>query len=200
MGRVEEAEPFQRFVGPCSPRSALCFMISATPLSIIVTVSEIRAMGGGTHPILGFLGVMSAKIARGHPDPHTFMASSSTAGPEDIDRPLGEDGPGGQLHLRGRRSSSSSSASWILRRGERQDRPLGAAGQLGPVRHRVDHHDLDVFLYRKPRQTGEVRWGRMPAISQDVLIFIAVTFTWLMGHGLCAVGAPPALACLPRDS
>ena len=29
--------------------------------------------------------------------------------------------------------------------------------------------------------TGEVRWGKIPAISQYVLIFIAVTFTWLMG-------------------
>ena len=26
-----------------------------------------------------------------------------------------------------------------------------------------------------------MRWGRIPAISQYVLIFIAVTFTWLMG-------------------
>jgi cytochrome bd-type quinol oxidase subunit 1 len=26
-----------------------------------------------------------------------------------------------------------------------------------------------------------VRWGRIPTISQYVLIFIAVTFTWLMG-------------------
>jgi hypothetical protein len=40
---------------------------------------------------------------------------------------------------------------------------------------------IDVFLFRAPRRTGEVRWGRIPAISQYVLIFIAVTFTWLMG-------------------
>ena len=40
---------------------------------------------------------------------------------------------------------------------------------------------IDVFLFRRPKSTGEVRWGRMPAISQYVLIFIAVTFTWLMG-------------------
>ena len=26
-----------------------------------------------------------------------------------------------------------------------------------------------------------MRWGKIPAISQYVLIFIAVTFTWLMG-------------------
>ena len=30
-------------------------------------------------------------------------------------------------------------------------------------------------------RTGEVHWGKIPAISQYVLIFIAVTFTWLMG-------------------
>src|SRR4030095_8494214 len=35
---------------------------------------------------------------------------------------------------------------------------------------------IDVFLFRGAKQTGEVRWGRMPAISQYVLIFIAVTF------------------------
>jgi cytochrome bd-type quinol oxidase subunit 1 len=40
---------------------------------------------------------------------------------------------------------------------------------------------IDVFLFRKPKLTGEVRWGHIPAISQYVLIFIAVTFTWLMG-------------------
>ena len=40
---------------------------------------------------------------------------------------------------------------------------------------------IDVFLFRGAKKTGEVRWGRIPAISQYVLIFIAVTFTWLMG-------------------
>jgi cytochrome d ubiquinol oxidase subunit I len=40
---------------------------------------------------------------------------------------------------------------------------------------------IDVFLFRAPRKTGEVRWGTIPAVSQYVLIFIAVTFTWLMG-------------------
>jgi hypothetical protein len=40
---------------------------------------------------------------------------------------------------------------------------------------------IDLFLFRGAVKTGEVRWGRMPAISQYVLIFIAVTFTWLMG-------------------
>jgi hypothetical protein len=40
---------------------------------------------------------------------------------------------------------------------------------------------IDLFLFKGAKKTGEVRWGRIPAISQYVLIFIAVTFTWLMG-------------------
>jgi cytochrome bd-type quinol oxidase subunit 1 len=40
---------------------------------------------------------------------------------------------------------------------------------------------IDVFLFRGAKKTGEVRWGSIPPISQYVLIFIAVTFTWLMG-------------------
>jgi cytochrome bd ubiquinol oxidase subunit I len=40
---------------------------------------------------------------------------------------------------------------------------------------------IDVFLYRGSRKVGEVRWGKLPPISQYVLIFIAVSFTWLMG-------------------
>ena len=61
MGRVEGAQPFQRFVKYLLAAIVLCFMVWATPRSIIATVSEIRAMGGSAHPILGFLGVMSAK-------------------------------------------------------------------------------------------------------------------------------------------
>src|SRR3972149_1630349 len=36
-------------------------MVWATPRSIIATVSEVRAMGGSSHPVLGFLGGMSPK-------------------------------------------------------------------------------------------------------------------------------------------
>ena len=40
---------------------------------------------------------------------------------------------------------------------------------------------IDIPLYAKAAMSGEVRWGKIPPISQYVLIFIAVTFTWLMG-------------------
>src|SRR4029453_3566014 len=39
---------------------------------------------------------------------------------------------------------------------------------------------IDVFMMRGAKQT-EVRWGQIPNHAQYVLIFLAVTFTWLMG-------------------
>jgi hypothetical protein len=40
---------------------------------------------------------------------------------------------------------------------------------------------IDVPMLRGAESTGVTHWGRMPAASQYVLIFIAVSFTWLMG-------------------
>src|SRR4029078_13376982 len=61
MGRVEGGPPLQKFIKYLLAAVTLCFMVWATPRSIIATVSELRAMGGSTHPVLGYFGVMSAK-------------------------------------------------------------------------------------------------------------------------------------------
>ena len=61
MGRVRGRERFQGYIKYLLILVALCFAVWATPRSIIATVSETRAMGGASHPQLGYLGVMSAK-------------------------------------------------------------------------------------------------------------------------------------------
>jgi hypothetical protein len=45
MGRVDGVQPLQRFIKYLLIGIALCFMVWATPRSIIATVSEVRAMG-----------------------------------------------------------------------------------------------------------------------------------------------------------
>jgi cytochrome bd-type quinol oxidase subunit 1 len=184
MGRVEGAQPFQRFVKYLLAAIVLCFMIWATPRSIIATVSEVRAMGGSAHPILGFLGVMSAKnTAVNILILTTFMS-----------------------FLLYRRTGKVASVAWA-KMGHAVQLAIFAGAAifvifLGVYGYFVEASvriglsvpqvssvlfamvaitAIDVFLYRRPRNTGEVRWGRIPAISQYVLIFIAVTFTWLMG-------------------
>src|SRR5678810_1501020 len=52
MGRIEGAQEFQKYIKYLLLGIACCFAVWATPRSIIATVSEVRAMGGSTHPCL----------------------------------------------------------------------------------------------------------------------------------------------------
>ena len=184
MGRVEGVQPLQKFIKYLLIGIALCFMVWATPRSIIATVSEVRAMGGSTHPVLGFLGVMSAKnTAVNILILTTFMS-----------------------FLLYRRTGKIATVSWAKMGHAAQLTIfagvalfvifLGVYGYFVEATVRiglsvpqvlsvlfamVSITAIDVFLFHGARKTGEVRWGRIPAISQYVLIFIAVTFTWLMG-------------------
>ena len=184
MGRVEGAQPIQRVIKYLLAAIVLCFMVWATPRSIIATVSEVRAMRGSAHPILGFLGVMSAKnTAVNILILTTFMS-----------------------FLLYRRTGKIATVSWAKAGHTAQLLIFSAAAVivifLGVYGYFVEASvriglsvpqvlavlfamvsitAIDLFLFRKARKTGEVRWGRIPAVSQYVLIFIAVTFTWLMG-------------------
>ena len=61
MGRIPGAERYQKFIKYILIAVMACFAIWATPSSMIATAAEMSAMGGSHHPILKFLGVMSAK-------------------------------------------------------------------------------------------------------------------------------------------
>jgi cytochrome bd ubiquinol oxidase subunit I len=184
MGRVEGQQPLQKFIKYLLIAVTLCFMVWATPRSIIATVSEIRAMGGSAHPILGYLGVMSAKnTAVNILILTTFMS-----------------------FLLYRRTGKVATVAWA-KTGHAAQLAIFAAAAIiviflgvygyfveATVRIKLSVPQvlsvlfamisitvIDVFLFRGARRTGEVRWGHIPRISQYVLIFIAVTFTWLMG-------------------
>ncbi len=184
MGRVEGKQPLQRFIKYLLVGITLCFMVWATPRSIIATVSEVRAMGGSTHPVLGYLGVMSAKnTAVNILILTTFMS-----------------------FLLYRRTGKVATVAWA-KTGHAAQLAIFAAAAIiviflgiygyfveATVRIKLSVPQvlsvlfamvaitvIDIFLFRRAAKTGEVHWGRIPAISQYVLIFIAVTFTWLMG-------------------
>jgi cytochrome bd ubiquinol oxidase subunit I len=184
MGRVEGRQPLQKFIKYLLAGVTICFMVWATPRSIIATVSELRAMGGSTHPILGYFGVMSAKnTAVNILILTTFMS-----------------------FLLYRRTGKIAAVTWAKKGHAAQLLIFAAAAiiviSLGVYGYFVEATVriglsvpqvssvlfamvsitvIDIFLFHGAKKTGEVRWGRMPAVSQYVLIFIAVTFTWLMG-------------------
>jgi cytochrome bd ubiquinol oxidase subunit I len=184
MGRVEGMQPLQRFIKYLLIAIALCFMVWATPRSIIATVSEIRAMGGSSHPVLGYLGVMSAKnTAVNILILTTFMSFLLYRRTGKIATvPWAKAGHAAQLFI------FAGAAAIVIGLGiygyfvEASVRIGLSVPQVGSVLlAMISITAIDVFLFRGASKTGEVRWGRIPAISQYVLIFIAVTFTWLMG-------------------
>jgi cytochrome bd-type quinol oxidase subunit 1 len=183
MGRVADGQPLQKFIKYLLITIALCFAVWATPRSIIATVSELRAMGGSAHPILGFLGVMSAKNTAVNililTTFMSFLLYRRTGKVATV--PWAKLGHAAQLAI------FAAVAIFVIFLGiygyfvEASVRIGLSVPQVGSVLlAMVLITAIDVFLFRGAR-TSEVRWGKIPAVSQYVLIFIAVTFTWLMG-------------------
>ena len=159
-------------------------MVWATPRSIIATVSEIRSMGGSSHPVLGFLGVMSAKNTAVNililTTFMSFLLYRRTGKVATV--AWAKKGHAAQLTI------FAAVAIFVIFLGvygyfvEATVRiGLSVPQVLSVLLAMVSITAIDVFLFRGAQMTGDVRWGRIPAISQYVLIFIAVTFTWLMG-------------------
>jgi cytochrome d ubiquinol oxidase subunit I len=184
MGRVQGQQSFQKIIKYLLIVIVLCFMVWATPRSIIATVSEVRAMRGSTHPVLGFLGVMSAKNTAVNililTTFMSFMLYRRTGKVATV--PWAKTGNAVQVGIFG------SVAAFVIFLGvygyfvEATVRiGLSVPQVLSVLIAMVSITAIDVFMFRGASRTGEVRWGHIPAISQYVLIFIAVTFTWLMG-------------------
>jgi hypothetical protein len=184
MGRIEGAGQYQRFIKYLLVAIALCFAVWATPRSIIATVSEVRAMGGSSHPQLGFLGVMSAKnTAVNILILSTFMSFL-------LYRRTGK------RSVHPRRAVLNAIQFTVFAAAAGIVIFYGIYGYFVDAATRISFSipqvlsvlsamvlitALDVVLFRNAEKTGETRWGRLPAISQYTLIFIAVSFTWLMG-------------------
>ncbi len=184
MGRIAGAAQFQKYIKYLLILVAICFAVWATPRSIIATVSEVRAMGGSAHPALGVLGVMSAKTTAVNILILTTYVSFLLyrRGGKTPTVPWAKAGNLAQLAI------FLAAASIVIFLGvygyfvEAAVRIAFSVPQvLSVLVAMVSVTVIDIFLFRNAKQSGEPRWGQISPISQYVLIFIAVTFTWLMG-------------------
>lgn len=184
MGRIQGAERFQPFIKYLLAAITLCFLVWATPHSLVATVEEARKMGGAHHPMLGVLGVMSAKNTAVNILILTTYISFL-------------------LYRRGNKQATVSwaklgdriqflifsvTALWVIALGvygyfvEAAVRIKLSVPQVFAVLFAmISVTILDVLMFKRAKVTGEIRWGKMPAISQYALFLIAISFTWLMG-------------------
>jgi cytochrome d ubiquinol oxidase subunit I len=184
MGRVEAAERFQKYIKYLLILIALCFAVWATPRSIIATVSETRSMGGPSHPQLGYLGVMSAKNTAVNllilTTYVSFLLYRRSGRAPTVRWARAGNAVQGLIAL--------AAAAVVLTLGiygyfvEAKVRIGFSIPQVGSVLFAmIAITAIDVFMYRNAQSLGEIHWGRIHPVSQYVLIFLAVTFTWLMG-------------------
>ena len=61
MGRIQGGERYQRALKLLVLGLTVCVMIWLTPHTIVMTPTEVKAMGGAQHPVIGNYGVMSGK-------------------------------------------------------------------------------------------------------------------------------------------
>ena len=184
MGRIAGAERYRRFIKYLLAVITLCFIVWATPHSLVATVEEARAMGGSHHPILNVLGVMSAKNTAVNLLILTTYIS----------------------FLLYRRANKEATVSWAKTGNLIQFGIfavvvifvvfLGVYGYFVDAQTRIGLSQpqvfsvlfamvavtvIDIFLFKGANKRGEIEWGKIPARAQYALFFLAITFAWLMG-------------------
>lgn len=184
MERIPGSERYKGYTKYLIFVLAICFMVWATPHTLVATFAETIKMGGTHHPIMGFLGVMSAKNTAVN-----LMILATYVS-----------------FFLYRRSNKISTVSWAQIGVFVQIVILsisciivifyGVYGYFVEAIIRVGFSVyqvsaviaaiiiisvIDIFLFRKPKIVGQIRWGEIPARSQYALLMIAVTFAWLMG-------------------
>ncbi len=63
MGRIPGAERYQKYIKYFNAILIVCVAVWLTPRNLPLSAEEQLALGGQTHPLLGYLGLMSAKNA-----------------------------------------------------------------------------------------------------------------------------------------
>ena len=184
MERIHGAERYRKFIKWLLASITVCFIVWATPHSLVATVEEARAMGGSHHPILNVLGVMSAKNTAVNVLILTTYLS----------------------FLFYRRANKEATVSWaktgnIVQFGilavvvgiviflgvygyfvEASVRIGLSIPQVGLVLFAmISITIIDVFMFRKAKILGPIEWGKIPNRAQYALFFIAITFAWTMG-------------------
>ena len=183
MGRIPGAERFRPYIKYLLIVLVLGALVWGTPHTMIADSKELAAMGGSHHPLLGALGVMSAKnTAVNLMILATFLSFLMyRRGNKELVVPWASTGTKIQAAM------FVIAAAIVLFYGirgyfvEAVVRIGYSVYQVGAVLSCILFVTIiDVMMGRGARAMGEIQWGKMPARSQYALFILAVTFTWLM--------------------
>jgi len=184
MARIPGAERFMPYTKWMLLLLVVCWIVWATPHTIIASREELAAMGGSHHPFLDVLGVMSAKNTAVNVMILTTFLSFLIYRRANK-RPTV---PWAQAGTLVQAAMFVLAASVVLFYGIR-GYFVEAIVRIGFSVYQVlavltcviSVTAIDLFLSRGAESRGAIRWGQMPERSQYALFVLAITFTWLMG-------------------
>jgi hypothetical protein len=159
-------------------------LVWGTPHTMIADSRELAAMGGSHHPLLGALGVMSAKNTAVNLMILATFLSFLLYRRANI-RPVVPWAKTGTRIQAGMFVIAAAIVLFFGIRGyfvEAIVRIGYSVYQVGAVLSCIVFVTIiDVLMARGAESLGVIQWGKMPARSQYALFILAVTFTWLMG-------------------
>ncbi len=184
MGRIPGAERYRKYIKYLLIVLAIGFAVWVTPHSLVASLEEARKIGKAHHPLLGVLGVMSAKntavnlmilttflsfllYRRGNKTPTVTWAKTG----QNVQWAIFGTAAGIVIFF----GIYGYYVEAIVRIGFSIYQVLAVVFTIASVL------SIDIFLFRRARVTGAIEWGKIPGRAQYMLIIIALTFTWLMG-------------------
>ena len=185
MTRIAGGEIYARFRPYMIAIIVLCIAVWMTPRTLIMSPTELAAIGGPNHPLVGLFGLMTAKNTVVNLIILTTFLS----------------------FLFYRRSGKMPTVGWskvgniiiaaIFGLAVTAIFTIGIVGFKVETSFRVNVLTpvqviialavmilvtvIDLIMYRKAMRSSEIDWGQMTDRSQYVLILLAITFTSLMG-------------------
>ncbi len=184
MSRIQGAERYQRFLKYLVLALTGCLFVWLTPHTLIMTATEVKAMGGAQHPVIGNYGVMSAK--NGAINVMICLTALS--------------------YILYRRANRTMTITWA-RAGNAAIAVLFGVGMLNivwlavygfyiPANVRVGLSSPQAFttltvlvgsllvnqaMMRGAKSHGPIAWGKIPVRGMVALCGLAASFTWVMG-------------------
>ncbi|MBI4419328.1 MAG: hypothetical protein HY560_00750, partial [Gemmatimonadetes bacterium] len=184
MQRIPGAERFAPYTRWMLLVLIVCWIVWATPHTMIASREELAAMGGAHHPFLNVLGVMSAKNTAVNAMILTTFLSFLIY--RRANKRLTVDWA--ETGTRIQAAMFILAAAVVLYYGirgyfvEAIVRIGFSVYQVGAVLACIAGVTVvDLAISRGAQSYGAIRWGQMPERSQYALFVLAVTFTWLMG-------------------
>lgn len=184
MERIQGAERFRKAIKYLLGAITITYIVWATPHSLVASIEEARKMGGAHHPMLGVLGVMSAKNTAVNILILTTYISFLLyrRGNKEATVSWAKAGNAAQLAI------FVGAAALVIFLGiygyfvEARVRIALSVPQVAAVLFTmISVTIIDIYLFKGAKSRGKIQWGKMPDRAQYALFFIALTFAWTMG-------------------